>query len=453
MKKYDVIVIGLGPAGMAVADMATETGKEVLLVESRQIGYENNQTGCIPSQTAPFSPDKNPILSEHFSSLNADIRHIRDNRIMSLANKADILLGKGAAFFVSKDTIRVSNEEYTGEHIFIATGTRPFIPPIAGLRQIDYLTNENLFKLKQIPKSLTLIGGGAIGCEMAQAFARAGCQCTIIHDRPRLLPKGEPDAAKMLEHRFMQMGIRIRHSCVIAHILKRENGHIAIRTRNGLELESEKLMVAAGRSYDFSSLHLDNANVAYNRKGIIVDDYLCTTNNHIYAVGDCNGSSQLSHSAMHQGILAFTNALAKPALRKKYLRYPLPWTVFTDPQISHAGKTSVELESDSIDYEIMETRYSDHNPALVEKGKEGYIRVYCSPSGHIHGVSIVGPHSDEMIHEWATAMQHGVGLHDLMMTMPSFPVMGSLIKRIGETWIKEKKQPGLIKKLLRFLFF
>lgn len=453
MKKYDVIVIGLGPAGIAVADMATETGMKVLLVESRPIGGECNQAGCLPLPETLFSPGKNPILTEHFSRLNADIDHIRNNRIPSLAAHADILLGQGAASFISENAIRVGNETYMGEHIFIATGTRPFIPPIAGLKQIDYLTNENLFQLEQIPKSLILVGGGTIGCEMAQAFALAGCQCTIVHDCPHLLPQSEPDAANMLEHRFMQMGIHIRHACAITHIMKRENGRIAILTRNGLELESEKLMIAAGRSHDFSSLNLDKAKVAYNRKGIVVDDYLCTTNRHIYAVGDCNGSSQLSHSAMHQGMLAFTNALSKPELRKKYLRQPSPWTVFTDPQISHVGKTSTELAAGNIDYEVMETRYSDHNTTAVEKQKEGYIRVYYSSAGKIYGVSIVGPNSGEMINEWATAMQHGIGLHDLMATMQSFPIMGSLSKRIGETWIRENKQPGFLKKLLRFLFF
>lgn len=454
MKKYDVIVIGLGPAGMTVADMATEKGMKVLAVESRKIGGECNHADCILQKSALFSPDNNPILTGHFSRLNADIDHIRDNRIASLSNKADILLGQGAASFVNEKTIRVGNEEYTGQHIFIATGTRPFIPHIAGLSQTAYLTNENLFQLEHIPKSLIIIGGGAIGCEMAQAFALAGCQCTILHDHAHLLPKAEPDAAKLLEHRFMQMGIRVRHSCIVTHISKRENGRIVIRTRNGLEMESEKLMIAAGRNHDFSFLNLDKANIAYNRRGIIVDDYLCTTNAHTYAVGDCNGSSQLSHAAIHQGMLAFTNALAEPELRKKYPRYHTPWTVFTEPQISHVGKTSVELESEGIDYEVMETRYSDHKTENnAEKQKEGYIRVYCSPTGNIHGISIVGPHSEEMIHEWAAAMQHGVGQHDLMMTMQSFPVTGSLIKRIGETWIKEKKRPGLLKKLLRFLFF
>lgn len=450
MKQYDVIVIGLGPAGMAVTSMATEMGLNVLAVESRKIGGECNHAGCIPSGALLAMSEKNPMLAEPFARINADIDHIRDNKIMSLADRADILLGQGPASFVNEAVIKVADEAYTAKHIFIATGTRPFIPPIAGLDKVDYLTNENLFQLESIPESLTFIGGGAIGCEMSQAFARTGCKCTIMHDRPYLLPNGEKEAGALVQKGCERLGIDVYNSCIITHVSQRD-GKIIVHARDGVEVASDRLMVAAGRSHDFSSLHLENAGVEYGRKGILVDDYLRTTNKHIFAIGDCNGSSLLSHAAMHQGMLAFMNTMMKPPLKKKYLKYPVPWTVFTEPQVSHVGQTSAELDAEHIDYEEVETKYSGDG-AAAKDGAEGYVRVYCSSAGKIYGVSIVGARSAEMINEWALAIQHDIGLYDLMTTMHSFPTMGFLSRQIGEAWMKKKMKPGLVKKLLRFLF-
>ncbi|MDL2284717.1 NAD(P)/FAD-dependent oxidoreductase [Oxalobacter sp. OttesenSCG-928-P03] len=452
MKKYDVVVIGLGPAGMAVTNMASEMGLKVLAVESRNIGGECSNTGCIPSKALLAISEKNPMLAEPFARINADIDHIRENRISSLSGKADILLGQGPASFVNGEVIRVGEEEYTGKHIFIATGTRPFIPPIEGLDKVEYLTNENLFQLEAIPESLTFIGGGAIACEMSQAFARMGCKCTIVHDRPYLLPNGEKEAGEFLQRGCEKLGITVYNSRVIARVSKRDNGRIVVRTRDGEEIESEKLVVAAGRSYDFSSLHLENAGVEYGRKGIVVDDYLRTTNKHIHAIGDCNGSYLLSHAAMHQGMLALMNTMMMPPLKKKYLKYPVPWTVFTEPQVSHVGRTSAELDAEHIDYEMVETKYSDYENAVAGDKGEGYVRVYASSAGRIYGVSIVGANSGEMINEWALAIQHNIGLYDLMMTMHSFPTMGFLSKRIGENWMMKKMQPGFVKKLLKLFF-
>ncbi|MCL1887157.1 MAG: NAD(P)/FAD-dependent oxidoreductase [Betaproteobacteria bacterium] len=452
MKKYDVLVIGLGPAGMAVTDLAAGMGLKVLAVESRKVGGECNNAGDIPSKALLAISEKNPMLTEPFSRINADIDHIRENKVLSLMEKADIILGQGPASFVSEDVISVGEACYTGKHIFIATGTRPFIPPIAGLDEVDFLTNENLFQLETIPESLTFIGGGAIGCEMAQAFARMGCKCAIVHDRPYLLPNGEKEAGELLQQGCEKLGIAVHNSCIITRISRRENGRIIVQSRDGLEIESEKLMVAAGRSYDFSSLHLEKANVEYGRKGILVDDYLRTTNKHVHAIGDCNGSYLLSHAAMHQGMLALMNTMILPPLKKKYLKYPVPWTVFTDPQVSHVGKTTAELNAEGTDYEMVETKYSDYSAAIAENKTEGHVRVYCSSAGKIYGVSIVGANSGEMINEWALAIQHDIGLYDLMMTMHSFPTMGFLSKRIGETWMMKKMQPGFVKKLLRLLF-
>ncbi len=433
---------------MAATSTAIEMGLKVLAVESRNIG-EKNFENPLSSETLPTIWDKNPLLTESLARINADIHHIRENKMTSLVSQADILLGQGPASFVNKNTICVKDKEYSGKYIFIATGTRPFIPPISGLDKIDFLTSENLFQLKKIPESLTFIGAGTIGCEMSQAFAKMGCKCTIIHDQSHLIPTGEKKAGETLQKNCEKMGIHIHHSSVITRVEKRENGHVVIHTREGLQIESEQLMISAGRYYDFSSLNLENADIRYNRKGIWVDDYLRTSNQQIYAIGDCNGSYLLSNAAMQQGILALMNTTLSPSSKKKYLKDPVPWTVFTEPQISHVGKTSKELDEDSIEYEVMETTYD-----FPTKGKKqkGYVQIFCSPNGKIYGVSIVGEKSKEMADEWTSAMRHDIHLPDLITIMHSFPVMGTLSKRIEKMKIIDRNRPKFLKKLERFFF-
>ena len=454
MNKYDILVIGLGPAGMAITAMASEMGLKVLSIEHNKVGGECSNVGCIPSKALLKISEKLSVSQEPFSKINEDIDHIREKNIMGAVKKAVLLLNKGSAFFVDDRTVQVGNETYSAKHIFIATGTSPLVPPIEGLDKVDYLTNENLFQLRAIPKSMTIIGGGAIGCEMALAFTRLGCDCTIVQDRPYLLPIGEKDAGELLESSFKEKGIGVYNSQKIEKVFE-SNGNITLKTESGKEFTSEKLLVAAGRRFDFSALKLENAGVEYGKRGIVVDEYLRTGKKHIHAVGDCNGSYLLSHAAMHQGMIALMNTLSPGPFKKKYRKYPVPWTVFTDPQVSHVGKTSHELQAKGIDFQTIETRYGDYGAAYAEGLATGYVRVYVSKGligGKIYGASIVGANSGEMINEWALAMQHNISLYDVMMTMHSFPTMGFLSKRIGETWMMEKMKSPLVKKLLRLFF-
>ncbi len=449
MKKYDVIVIGLGPAGMAAANMAIEMGLKVLAIESRQIGKDCFENQSTTQQSLLAICDENPMLTESLARINADIYHIRENKLTSVQEKADVILGQGFASFVNQDTVRVGDKEYSGKYIFIATGTHPYIPPIQGLDKIDYLTSENLFQLNKIPKSMTFIGAGTIGCEMSQAFAKMGCKCTIVQDQSYLIPTGEKEAGEMLQKSCEEMGITIHNSSFITHINQQKDGLIVVHTRDGLQIQSEKLMISAGRYYDFSSLNLEAADVQYNRKGILVDDYLRTTNKQIYAIGDCNGSYLLSKAAMHQGILAVMNTTFSSSVKKKYLKYPVPWTVFTEPQISHVGKTSKELDTDSIEYEVLETTYEIDT---YDQKSTGHVWVFCSSTGQIYGVSIVGANSKEMIDEWASAMQHEINFTDLVSIMHSFPEMSLLSNHFNKTEIVDKNRSKFIKKLGRFFF-
>lgn len=453
MNKYDLMVIGLGPAGMAATAMGSEMGLKVLSIEHNKVGGECSNVGCIPSKALLMASERHDYSKEPFSKIAEDINHIREKKVLAAVKKADLLLNKGSAFFVDDKTVEVGNEKYTAKNIFIATGTRPLVPPINGLDKVDYLTNENLFNLREVPKSMTIIGGGAIGCEMALAFTRLGCKCSIVQDRAFLIPIGEKDAGDILEQSFKEKGIAVHNGQKITNVSERD-GKIVVCTESGLELVSDKLLVAAGRRFDFSSLKLENAGVVYSKRGIVVNKHLRTSKKNIYAVGDCNGTYLLSHAAMHQGMIALMNTMAPCPFKKNYKKYPVPWTVFTDPQVSHVGKTSSELQAEGVDFQVIETSYADYGAAYAEGLATGYVRVYASKDlcGKIHGVSIVGAGSGEMINEWALAMQHGISLPDVMMTMHSFPTMGFMSKRIGEIWMMGKIKSPFIRKLIKMFY-
>lgn len=450
MKTYDVLVIGLGPAGMAVTNMASRMGLKVLAVEHHEVGGECSNVGCIPSKALLKISEKAPLKQEPFTKINEDVAFIRKNKNMKAVGAAEVLIGKGSASFVDEKTVRVGSEDYTANYFFIATGTRPLVPPIEGLREVDYLTNENLFQLEAIPQSMTIIGGGAVGCEMAWAFSRLGCRCAVVQDREFLIPNGERDAGELLRKNFEDHGIAVHNGQRITRV-SRDGEKVVLETESGIKVSSEKLLVAAGRRFDFSSLNLENAGVEYGKKGIVVDDYLRTNKKHIHAVGDCNGAFLLSHAAMHQGMLGFMNTMMPSFMRKKYRDYFVPWTVFTEPEISHVGKTSAELDQAGVQYKTYESRYDDYGAAIAEGLATGYVRVYASGE-EIHGVSIVGANSGEMINEWTMIMQNKISLHALMMTMHSFPTMGFMTKGIGEKWMMSKMQSGFLKKLAKFFF-
>lgn len=464
---YDVISIGLGPAGMAVSAMSVEMGLKVCAIEARKIGGECMNVGCIPSKallrisehrhTVTRFPEMElaetpaPEILKPFEKIAKDLKYINDAKTKKMFEKVDLILGEGKARFADPHTVEVNGRKITGKRIFIAAGTEPAVPPIPGLKDVEILTNNNLFKLESVPKSMTILGGGAIGCEMAQAFQRLGTKVTIVHMDPHLVPIGDPVAAELLEKHFKEEGIEVWNGKKIEKIEKDDDG-IALYTSDGEKVVSEKILVAAGRRVDLSSLELDNACVAYEKRGITVDKYLRTNQKHIFAVGDCNGNALLSHAAMHQGMIALMNAMLPGPMKKNFRKFTVPWTVFTDPEISYVGKTEKELKASNTKYETIQVNYGDYGAAIAENVAVGFVKVFASTAGKIYGVSIVGRGSGEMINEWALAIQHGLRLHHIMLQQHSFPTMGFLSKRVAETWMMKRMKSNFVQKMAQFFY-
>ena len=465
---YDLIAIGLGPAGMAVSIMGSEMGLKVLAVEKHKVGGECMNVGCIPSKALlrvaktrhtfntleDFSLQGSgmPSVGAAFEKIRGYLKFISEKKTMKMFDKVDMLYQQGAASFVDSHTVEVAGKRYSAKRIFICAGTRPAVPSFSGIETIDTLTNENLFDLDTVPESLIVTGGGAIACEMAQAFSRLGSKVTIIIRGPRLMWRECRGATDIMEETFEKEGITILREQSPARF-ERDNDRVAMTTDKGKRVVAEEALVAAGRRMDFSALQLENAGVALDAKGAIrVNKYLQTSRKHIYACGDCNGYAQLSHAAMHQGMIALMNSMMPWPMKRDFRAFAVPWTVFTEPAFSHVGPRETQLEERGMKFEAIEVKYGDYGAAIAENVGVGFIRALVSPAGRIHAVTIIGEGSGEMINEWALAIQKRIRMHDIMMLQHSFPTMGFLSKRTGETWMMNRMKSQRLKKLCRFMF-
>ena len=464
--EFDLICIGLGPAGMAVSVMGAEMGLKVCGIEKDKIGGECMNVGCIPSKSLlriakyrysllklkemGLSEGFIPNIKSPFLKINNYLDYISEKKTLKMFDKVELILGKGEASFIDSHTVKVGDRTVTAQKIFIATGTEPLIPPIDGILDIDILTNQNIFKLSKIPESMTIIGGGAIGCEMTQAFSRLGTKCTIIQMDDFLIPNGDKETGDLLEEIFTKENIKVYNSKKIISV-KNENEKISLFTEDGTCIKSEKLLVAAGRKIVLDVLKLENAGVKYGKSGIEIDSKYRTSVKHIYAVGDCNGIMMFSHAAMHQGMFAIMNAVSPFALFR-YSNYVIPWTVFTEPQVSFVGINEEELKKKGIKYKAYIAKYENYGAAIAENVSVGSVKVFANSLGRVFGVSIVGDGSGEMINEWAMITQKKIRLHSVMFLAHSFPTMGFLSKRVAEKWMMEKMNSSLVQNLCRFFY-
>ena len=465
---YDILVIGLGPAGMAVSLMGSAMGLKVCAIEKHAVGGECMNVGCIPSKALlrmgkaravfdklaamQLESTPKPKTLNPFGKIAESLNYISEKKTMGMFSKVEMVYQQGAASFVDPQTVEVAGRRITAKRIFICVGTRPEIPNFPGIADIEPLTNETMFHLEKIPERLVVLGSGAIACEMAQAFSRLGSSVDLVFRGPGLLWREDNESIKILEDQFVREGIRLHRHCTPTRFSKTGNG-ILVETNTGGNIETDRVLLALGRRFHFESLKLNRAGVAHTNKGITVDKYLRTTNKRIYACGDCNGHHQFSHAAMHQGMLALMNCMIPWPMKYRYDRYVVPWTVFTEPQISRVGMTSKRLDDAKIKHRTVTAKYEDYGAAIAESIAVGHVKAHVSPlKGKILGATIVGEGSGEMINEWALAMQNGLGMYHLMMQQHSFPTMGFLTKRVAETWMMENMESGWLQWMCRKMF-
>ncbi len=459
---YDLICIGLGPAGMAISLMGDAMGLKVLAIEKHRIGGECMNVGCIPSKSilryAKRVKTAQDLLGAFpngvgtpFEKIQKHLQFIGDKKTKNLFDNVPVIFGK--ASFVDAHTITVNGENKSAKRIFIATGTRPALPKIAGADSVSFLTNETIFNLERVPASMIILGGGAIACEMAQAFARLGTKITLVQRSAHILSKMDAAAAEIVETKFRAEGINLLTG-TLAKSVRMLDGNVELTTDKGEIIVAEKILAAAGRAFDFSELKLENAGVKIDEKrgNICVNKYLQTSQKNIFAVGDCNGHHLFSHAAMHQGMIALMNAMMPFPFKINFQKFVVPATMFTEPQVSEVGARERDLRERQVKFETIICNYGDYGAAIAEEVADGFIKVFVGRTGKILGAVIVGEGSGEMINEWALAVQKKLHITSILFLQHSFPTMGFLSKRIAETWTMGKMKSNFLKKLCRFFF-
>ncbi|WP_027943936.1 dihydrolipoyl dehydrogenase family protein [Amycolatopsis taiwanensis] len=441
MRGYDLAVVGGGTAGIIAAKTAGGLGARVVLVERRRTGGDCLWTGCVPSKSliaaahaaqnmrtagrfgiAPVEPQVD--FTAVMSNVRRAIERIEPVDSPAALAEAGAEVIAGAAVFIGSDQLRVEGRmSLRFRHALIATGSTPALPPVPGLAEVEPLTSDSVWNLAELPARLAVLGGGPIGCELGQAFARLGAQVTLIEGSDRLVPREEPQASIALSAALSAEGIRVLTSTTVTRAAQQADGvRLDLLGRDGnVMLDVDRVLVATGRSPRTTGLGLDAARVRLDAHGYVaVDAKLRTSNRRIYAAGDVTGAPAFAHVAGMHGNIAATNALLAPVRRIDHER--IPWVTFTDPEIAHVGLTEGQARhrhGDAVRVRLLRHEHVDR--AIVEDDTDGFTHVVLDAKGRMLGATIVAPRAGEMIAELTGLLARGGRLRDLASVVHPYP--------------------------------
>ncbi|HEV8618012.1 MAG TPA: mercuric reductase [Candidatus Udaeobacter sp.] len=475
---YNVVVIGAGTAGLVTAAGTAGLGGRVALIERNLMGGDCLNFGCVPSKALISSArliqqirdaekwglDRQQpqfAFERIFDRMRARRAKIAPNDSQERFESLGVNVFHGEARFVSPHEVEVNGQRLRGKNFVIATGSRAAIPKIEGIDTVPYFTNETIFdELKEKPENMIILGGGPIGCELAQTFRRLGVEVTIVQRGHQLLPREDADVAEFLECRLINEGVRIIKNAdarsvaisdpgkVAVEFLDRQSDRIAERT-----FFADALLVAIGRTRNFRGLDLKSAGVDVNERGVCVNDYLQTSQRHIYAAGDVIGPFLFTHMADAQARVVVRNILVPfQFLRQKMDYSVVPWCTYTDPEAAHVGLGEKEAKQKNVGYDLFVVPLEDLDRAVVESEDAGFAKVLTAKgSDKILGATIVGPHAGDLLHEFVLAMKTGIGLSTIASTIHAYPTFAELARKAGDKYNKTRLTPRA-KKVFSWLY-
>lgn len=423
---HDLIIIGGGAGGLSAARAARWSGADVALINDGPLGGDCLFTGCVPSKTLLSAGRDGLGFSEAMDRVHAAIDRIGSGESADVLRGEGVNVVEGRARLTTHDTVAVGDRRISAPRIIIATGSRPFVPPIVGLDRVPHLTNESVFDLVERPASLAIVGGGPIGCEMAEAFNNLGVEVTLFEGLDRLLSREEPEASAVVEDALIARGVTVLTGTMIDKVDVRDSGEAVVHIGDEI-IEFSHLLVAVGRTPNSHGLGLDELGVGVDERGFIeTSERLETGVRGIYAVGDVTGKLAFTHSADEMGRLAAGNALRK-GVRGRYRPHLIPWVTFTSPEVAHIGYT--EAEAAGHGGVVAELPLSEMDRAITDGLTEGYIKLIAGPKrftrrlfgGELIGATVVAPRAGEMIHEVALAMRSKMFTGRLAQTVHAYP--------------------------------
>jgi pyruvate/2-oxoglutarate dehydrogenase complex dihydrolipoamide dehydrogenase (E3) component len=467
--RYNLVVIGAGTAGLVAAAGAAGLGAKVAIIERHLMGGDCLNVGCVPSKglirasRAIFDARNGEEFGvrqgeriefdfgtamERMRRLRADISHHDSARRFRDELGVDVFIGEGS--FSGPDSVEVEGKRLYFKSCAICTGARAGAPPIPGITEAGYLTNETVFSLTSLPPRLAVIGGGPIGCELAQAFARFGSRVTIIEYMGHLLAREDADAAQVVQRSMVRDGIGLCLKAKIAGVSRRGDEKVISVEHDGAmrEIAVDEILVGIGRAPNIEGLNLEAAGVAYDPKqGVRVDEYLRTTNPRIYAAGDICSPYKFTHSADAQARIVIANALFMG--RQKTSDLVIPWCTYTDPEIAHVGMYERDALEKGIGVTTLTVPLSDVDRAVVDGETEGFARVHLKRgTDRIIGATIVARHAGEMINEFTLAMTSGRGMPAIGRAIHPYPTQAEVVKRLADAYNRTRLTP-LVKKVLK----
>ena len=470
----NLVVIGAGSAGLVSAYIAAAVKAKVTLIEKHRLGGDCLYTGCVPSKalirSARFlslvkrapefgmrSAQAEFDFADAMARVQRVIRAIEPHDSIERYTALGVDVAMGSARIVSPWEVEVTQADgqvrrLTTRSIVIATGARPFVPPIPGIEQVEVLTSENVWNLRHRPERLVVLGGGPIGSELAQTFARLGSQVTQVEQAPRLLMREDADASDLVTARFRSEGIEVLldHTAKRIEVINGEKLLIAEHANSEVRIPFDALLVAVGRNANLTGFGLEELGVTTERT-VEVNAFLQTNFPNIYAAGDVAGPYQFTHTASHQAWYAAVNALFDPFKKFRADYRVIPWATFVDPEVARVGLNELDAKEKKVPYEVTTYVLDDLDRAIADGEAHGFVKVLTVPGkDRILGASIVGEHAGDLLAEFVLAMKHGIGLNKILGTIHSYPTMAEANKAVAGNWKRAHAPQRLLAWVERF---
>ena len=465
----DICVIGAGSGGLSTAAGASQMGAETVLIEKGEMGGDCLNTGCVPS--------KSIIAAAHHAKAHTngrsfgvngvqptvDFRAVHDHVhgvIASIAphdsverfEELGVEVIQGAARFTSPREVHAGDKVIRARRFVVATGSSAMVPPIPGLNDVHFLTNETVFDLKEQPEHLIVIGGGPIGMELAQAHRRLGAQVTVL-EIFQALSKDDPELTSVVLDQIRRDGVEVLDGIKVNGIAP-ASGQNAIAVTVEVDgaprvIEGTHLLVAAGRAPNVEGLNLESAGIEYSKKGITVDARLRTTNKRVFAMGDVTGGYQFTHVAGYHAGIVLRNALFRLPAKVDYRA--LPWVTFTDPELAHVGMSEEQARKAHSRIRVLRWPFGENDRAQAERTTDGLIKVVTTKKGTILGASIVGPHAGELLLPWIIAVQRRQKIATMASIIAPYPTLSEVSKRLAGSFYTESLFSERTRRIVRFL--
>jgi pyruvate/2-oxoglutarate dehydrogenase complex dihydrolipoamide dehydrogenase (E3) component len=466
--KTDLCVIGAGSGGLSVAAGAVQMGASVVLIEVGKMGGDCLNYGCVPSKatisvartantirhadTFAIVNQPKPVVDYHKLAeyVQQVIAKIAPNDSVERFTKLGVQVIQATGGFIDPKTVRAGDNLIKARRFVVATGSSPAIPPIPGLENCTYYTNETIFNLTEQPKHLLVIGGGPIGCELAQAYLLMGTPVSLL-EAATILPKDDPEAVNVIRDKLISNGLNLQENIKIIDIKQNAQGICIVTEKAGqtMTFTGSHLLLAAGRLANLATLNLAAANIAHTTRAITVDSRLRTSNKKVFAIGDVIGSYQFTHAANYHAGIVIRNALFHLPAKVNYRA--MPWVTYTNPELAQVGPTPAMLAAQNIEHQTIIWPFAENDRAIASQQTTGFIKVQLDKKGKILAATIVGANAGELLTPWILAINKSLKIKDMAEIVIPYPTLSEVSKRVAGRYFLPLITSNKMKRLVKFL--